>query len=171
MRLKNFTFVSFTRSASFFLFFTQPLKFALETGAKWSIFSVYNWRFRTRSFAVAGLFRWRCGRDKTASLFSPLTWRLRLWCSWGLRVGLLPGFSRARRRYQKVGSRFSTAWPADQVMERMEVDQCAGAGGGALRRSNSAPMIASVRFVVLHSYVYIFQKLRFLCCYLNLFIL
>lgn len=29
-------------------------------------------------------------------------------------------------------------------MERMEVDQCAGAGGGALRRSNSAPMIASV---------------------------
>lgn len=36
-------------------------------------------------------------------------------------------------------------------MERMEVDQCAGAGGGALRRSNSAPMIASVRFVVLHS--------------------
>lgn len=38
-------------------------------------------------------------------------------------------------------------------MERMEVDQCAGAGGGALRRSNSAPMIASVRFVVLHSNV------------------
>lgn len=38
-------------------------------------------------------------------------------------------------------------------MERMEVDQCAGAGGGALRRSNSAPMIASVGFVVLHSYV------------------
>eukprot|EP00064_Thunnus_orientalis_P018590 superscaffoldBa00004333_g18693 len=33
-------------------------------------------------------------------------------------------------------------------MERMEVDQCAGAaggaGGGALRRSNSAPMITSV---------------------------
>lgn len=39
-------------------------------------------------------------------------------------------------------------------MERMEVDQCAGAGGGALRRSNSAPMIASVGFVVLHSYVF-----------------
>lgn len=39
-------------------------------------------------------------------------------------------------------------------MERMEVDQCAGAaggaGGGALRRSNSAPMITSVRSVVLH---------------------
>ncbi|TSK16147.1 hypothetical protein Baya_1018 [Bagarius yarrelli] len=33
-------------------------------------------------------------------------------------------------------------------MERMEVDQCAGAaggnGGGALRRSNSAPMITNV---------------------------
>ncbi|XP_033935644.1 P2R1A-PPP2R2A-interacting phosphatase regulator 1 isoform X2 [Pseudochaenichthys georgianus] len=29
-------------------------------------------------------------------------------------------------------------------MERMEVDQCAGAAGGALRRSNSAPMITSV---------------------------
>ncbi|KAM9846275.1 uncharacterized protein ACBR49_009583 [Aulostomus maculatus] len=29
-------------------------------------------------------------------------------------------------------------------MERMEVDQCAGAGGGSLRRSNSAPMITSV---------------------------
>ncbi|XP_026184546.1 protein FAM122A isoform X2 [Mastacembelus armatus] len=29
-------------------------------------------------------------------------------------------------------------------MERMEVDQCAGAGGGALRRSNSAPMITGV---------------------------
>lgn len=41
-------------------------------------------------------------------------------------------------------------------MERMEVDQCAGAGGGALRRSNSAPMIASVRFVVLHSYLNFF---------------
>lgn len=39
-------------------------------------------------------------------------------------------------------------------MERMEVDQCAGAaggaGGGALRRSNSAPMITGVRFVQLH---------------------
>lgn len=36
----------------------------------------------------------------------------------------------------------------------MEVDQCAGAaggaGGGALRRSNSAPMITSVRSVQLH---------------------
>lgn len=41
-------------------------------------------------------------------------------------------------------------------MERMEVDQCAGAGGGALRRSNSAPMIASVRFVVLHPYLNLF---------------
>uniref|UniRef100_A0A1A7X6C5 Family with sequence similarity 122B n=1 Tax=Iconisemion striatum TaxID=60296 RepID=A0A1A7X6C5_9TELE len=29
-------------------------------------------------------------------------------------------------------------------MERMEVDQCAGAAGGALRRSNSAPMITGV---------------------------
>nr|XP_057943351.1 uncharacterized protein LOC131138447 isoform X4 [Doryrhamphus excisus] len=29
-------------------------------------------------------------------------------------------------------------------MERMEVDHCAGAAGGALRRSNSAPMITSV---------------------------
>lgn len=42
-----------------------------------------------------------------------------------------------------------------QGMERMEVDQCAGAaggtGGGALRRSNSAPMITSVRSVLLHS--------------------
>lgn len=41
-----------------------------------------------------------------------------------------------------------------QGMERMEVDQCAGAaggtGGGALRRSNSAPMITSVRSVLLH---------------------
>ncbi|KAM4620165.1 P2R1A-PPP2R2A-interacting phosphatase regulator 1 isoform 2-T2 [Polymixia lowei] len=37
-------------------------------------------------------------------------------------------------------------------MERMEVDQCAGAtggsGGGALRRSNSAPMITSVSDVM-----------------------
>lgn len=41
-------------------------------------------------------------------------------------------------------------------MERMEVDQCAGAaggaGGGALRRSNSAPMITGVRLVQLHPY-------------------
>ncbi|XP_061752908.1 PABIR family member 2 isoform X7 [Nerophis ophidion] len=29
-------------------------------------------------------------------------------------------------------------------MERMEVDHCAGAAGGTLRRSNSAPMITSV---------------------------
>lgn len=43
-------------------------------------------------------------------------------------------------------------------MERMEVDQCAGAaggaGGGALRRSNSAPMITSVRSVQLHADVW-----------------
>lgn len=43
-------------------------------------------------------------------------------------------------------------------MERMEVDQCAGAaggaGGGALRRSNSAPMITGVRLVQLHPHVH-----------------
>lgn len=70
MCAKNFTFVSFTRSVIFLLFFTQPLKFALETEAKWSVYLVSNWRSRTRSFTVAVLFRWRCGRQKTASLFS-----------------------------------------------------------------------------------------------------
>lgn len=99
-----------------------------------------------------------CGRDDSASVFIPLTWRLRVCCSWGLRVGLPPGLSRSSTlltKGRRPALRAATAGPADQNMERMEVDQCAGAaggtGGGALRRSNSAPMITSVRSVVLQS--------------------
>lgn len=98
----------------------------------------------------------KCGRDETDFAVGPLTWRHRVRCSWGLRVGLPPGSSRARRRHQGVGGRHSVLRPPGlgQGMERMEVDQCAGAaggtGGGALRRSNSAPMITSVRSVLLH---------------------
>lgn len=154
---RNFVSSVFARASCFFCRFRATIKICVWDGSELDVAAFRQRWSDPHTYADILFCRGGCGKRDTASAFGSLTWRLWVCGSWGLQVGLPPGSSSARRRRQRIAGR-QRVLPLPGLpikgMERMEVDQCAGAaggaGGGALRRSNSAPMITSVRSVQLH---------------------